>query len=82
MRNLFKKTLLRSGLEDNIKFCNISLPKFNPTDFNTNNINDNYIKGITTEQLILSVIYSKLGQKYIKKYPCLILFKSNIFISR
>ena len=76
-----QKTLLRSGLEDNIKFGNISLSKFNPTDISINDINDNYIRGITTEQLILFVIYSKLGQNYIKKYPRLILYESNIFIT-
>lgn len=76
-----QEILLRTGLENNIKFGNVSVSKLNPTDMNLDDINDNYIRGITNEQLILLIIYSKIGQKYIKKYPRLILYESNIFIT-
>ena len=52
----------------------------NPTDFNIQDINNNYIRGLSTEALILLNIYNKLGQENIRKLPRLLLYEANCFI--
>ena len=52
----------------------------NPTDLNIQEINNNYIRGLSTEALILLSIYNKLGQEHIRKLPRLLLYEANCFI--
>ena len=52
----------------------------NPTDLNIKDINNNYIRGLSTEALILLGIYHKLGQENIRKLPRLLLYETNCFI--
>ena len=77
-----REILLKVGLESsNIKLGSISLNKINPTDLNFEDINNNYIRGLTVEELILLTIYYKLGMKNIRKYPRLLLYETNCFIT-
>ena len=77
-----RKFLLKVGLEsNNIKLGSISLNKINPTDLSLEDINNNYIRGLTVEELILLTIYFQLGMKNIRKYPRLLLYEANCYIT-
>ena len=77
-----RQILLKAELQENsIKLGSVSLNKISPTDLKPEDINDNYIRGLTTEELILLGIYYKLGPDNIQKYPRLILYERNCFIT-
>lgn len=80
--NFLRGYLLKEGLNENIIFGSVSkFTKISPTDFNIEDINTNYTKGLSNEELILLNIYEKLGQENIIKYPRLLLYESNCFIN-
>ena len=77
-----REFFLKEDLNGKKVFGSISnYTKPTPTDFNLEDINDNYIKGLSNEELILLNIYQKIGQNNITKYPRLLLYESNCFIN-
>lgn len=64
-----RKILLKKWLAHTVKLGSISLNNshINPTDLKNEDNNDNYIKGLTIEELILLGIYRNLGENNIKK---------------
>lgn len=80
--DFLRQFLLNEGLNGNNKLGSVSKNnKISPTDLNIEDINVNFIKGLTNEELILLNIYEKIGQNHITKYPRLLLYESNCFIN-
>jgi len=75
----FIKRILLCEEINNVKLGSIT-NLTNPTDLNIQDINNNYIRGLSTEALILLGIYNKLGQENMLKLLRLLLYEANCFI--